>query len=270
MKVALITATWRRYDMTRAFWIWTDWLRDHWKGRIDLRCIAAMSQPLHIEMAERHGVQVVEKENYPIGAKFNAALWAAREHEPDYVLIMGSDDVFCETVAGALAEKAEQRHPLIGLRDLYFSDLVTGVVGYWAGYGHDRPGEPAGCGRLIHRALLDRIDWHLWDDERNRGMDHSSFERLASIGYRAHEMVNVRDLGGTAIDCKTPDNIWTVEQVGAHPIVGEEREAVWKRLPFDVVAALPQPRDYAKPPRRTVRVSMARSGVHTDFARLGA
>ena len=187
-------------------------------------------------MALAAGAQYIDVPNHPLGAKFNSTLTLAREHEVDAVCVMGSDDVFCERVARAYHPFLNEPTPYVGLLDLYFYVLRSRRMGYWAGYHQaHRIGEPAGCGRVIPRAYLDALDWRLWNETQNRGVDHSSFKRLADAVIPHPRLIGVRELDGCAVDLKNGDNLWTYEQVGPKD---EPDASVLERLPADIREAI--------------------------------
>jgi len=240
-RVTLVTCVWQRRAVARAFWCWAAWLRQSWdRLGIALDCVAGASDPLDADLARAAGARVVSHPNAPLGAKFNAALQAARGS--DGVLVMGSDDFFCARVAHAVAD-AVHRRASVGLQDLYFADLPTGRMKYWRGH---RPGrretEPAGCGTFHPRAVLDALDWTLWDATRHKGMDHSRFARLAAVDAMP-ALLNVRAVGGFAVDVKNGTNLWAYHRCGGGgtALTSADATALWAQLPRTVVEALPWP-----------------------------
>jgi hypothetical protein len=214
MRIALCTAVWRRHAVTEAFWANVKHLRSWWAPHDVVPVVAVSDDPLHRGIAPLDTV-FCEMPNDPLGAKFNATVRMAGQLGAEVVCIVGSDDLVCERVAGALLAEINRQTPYVGLRDLYFHDSQTGRTGYWPGYAERSPHrgtEPAGCHRLIRREVLEPLHWQLWDDEKNRGMDHSSFRRLGGVGARC-VLLGVQDLGGCAIDVKSADNLWTYGHV---------------------------------------------------------
>ena len=231
MRVALCTCVWQRHDVTAVFWSAYQHLRTWWGNHELIPIVAVSDDPVHRELAPPETV-CCEMPNEPLGRKFNATLTAARELGADVVCITGSDDVMCERVARALEVHIADATPYVGLRDLYFHETETGRTGYWPGYhSPHRIGEPAGCHRLIRREVLNRLDWHLWEDERHQGMDHSSFQSLRSVGTNAATLVTVRDLDGCAVDLKSATNLWTYDHVKPDTLADD---AILDRLPADV------------------------------------
>lgn len=242
-RVALVTCVWQRRALTRAFWLWVVWLRQYWdwKYGIQLEAVVAASDPLDADLARAVGARVVNHQNHPLGAKFNAALQVSSEVDPDAVLIMGSDDFFCDRVADHLAD-AVQRQQSVGPKDLYFADLPSAQMRYWKGYRiKSRWKEPAGCGVLHVRPLLDLVHWTLWDSTAHHGMDHSRFNLLKQRDAMP-SLFSIKELGGFAIDVKSETNLWPYDRKRQYTSLPEEEmAALWARLPPEVLEAIPFP-----------------------------
>jgi hypothetical protein len=239
MKIALVTCVWRRPIITEPFWYWTGLLRAWWQeAGITLTCVAAASTDEDQALAEQYGARTIRHRNAPLGAKFNAALRAAREEHPDGVIIMGSDDFFCPTAASVLAAYALRGQP-VGFQDLYIGELRTKKVGYWPGYKPGpRYGEPAGCGTIHLRADLEAVGWTCWEDGQHRRMDLARFARLRKVG-RLPSLINLRALGAVGIDVKSGENLWRYEQVQARNLSGPQAKRIWERVPYVFRDALP-------------------------------
>ena len=232
--MALCTCVWQRHDVTAVFWVAYKHLRDWWADHEVIPVVAVSDDPVHRKLAPPETV-FCEMPNAPLGRKFNATLTAAREIGADVVCITGSDDVMCERVAHALDVHIVDATPYVGLRDLYFHETWTGRTGYWPGYHQrHRIGEPAGCHRLIRREVLEGLDWHLWEDERDRGMDHSSFKSLARV-HAEPALITVRDLDGCAVDLKSATNLWSYDHVMPQTLPDD---TILDRLPEGVSAMI--------------------------------
>jgi len=242
-RVTLVTAVWQRRELTRAFWLWAARLRRRWRVShgITLDLVAAASNDEDAALGEAVGARIVRHENTPLGAKFNAALLAARENAPDAVLIMGSDDFFCDRAADALGG-AVLADRSVGFRDCYYLDLATGATRYLKGYRvKSRHREPVGCGTLHRRDLLDRLNWRLWDATQHHGMDNSRFATLNAHGAMP-ELLWLRDLDAVMVDIKTPVNLWPFDRTRKQPVMSaEEGRAMLAHLPAEVLAAIPWP-----------------------------
>ena len=236
-RVTLVTCVWRRHELTRAFWIWAAWLRQRWAltHQIQLELVAAASDPREADLAKAFGAKVVLHPNEPLGAKFNAALTASRETTPDWVLIMGSDDFFCEKAADALGDAVRDNRS-VGFQDIYFADLPTQRMRYIPGYRvKSRHTEPVGPGTLHSAALLEQFHWRLWDGTKHHGMDHSRFRTL-KVHHALPELLNLRALDAVMVDVKTETNLWPFDRTRKQPVLtAAEGQAVWDRLPEEVL-----------------------------------
>jgi len=236
VKIALCTAVWRRHAVTELFWANIAQLRGWWDRHEVVPIVAVSDDAAHRRMAPPDAV-VCEAPNDPLGAKFNTTVGAAGQLGADVVCVLGSDDLCCERVAGALLAEINAKTPYAGLQDLYFHDTLTGRTGYWPGYAQRSPHratEPAGSHRLIRREVLDRLQWQLWDQDRNRGMDHSSFRRLSEVGVRC-KLLNVKALGGCAVDVKSADNLWAYGHVRPHDLPDDQ---IFDVLPIEIAVGI--------------------------------
>lgn len=242
LRVSLVTCVWQRRELTRAFWTWCNWLQDRWARThgISLTLVTAASNEPDRDLARAHGALVVMHDNAPLGGKFNAALQAARDTDPAQIMIMGSDDFFCEKTADALGD-AIVADRTVGFKDLYYFELMTGQVRYLPGYrNRSRFGEPVGPGTTHRREVLDTLNWRLWDATRHHGMDHSRFATLKAHNAMP-DLLHLRELDAVMVDVKSPVNLWPFDRTKKQPVFSEhDGKEVLGRLPAHVLAALPQ------------------------------
>jgi hypothetical protein len=178
-------------------------------------------------LAAANGFEYLECNNNPLGAKYNAGLRALKERDVDAVVLVGSDDFVDHRLFSTYAAGLRAGYALLGILDMYLLDLENLRTCYWRGYGPrgGRQGESLGLGRCISRSLLDQVNWTLWDDTLNRGLDGSMIERLASHLLASPERFplgtfSIREHGISAIDVKSDVNLWSFdEMVSALPDV---------------------------------------------------
>lgn len=156
----------------------------------------------------------IEYWNQPLGAKWNYGLKISQAWAYDYVMILGSDDIFTpglwEHYKKAMEPFLDGGH-YFGLLDFYFTDFAR--TKYCPGFQHNRKGEPHGAGRMIHRSILEKLNWELWDNNINSGLDASMTERLKTIPNlknRSH-FFRCKDIGEIALDIKSGGNIQAME-----------------------------------------------------------
>lgn len=171
----------------------------------------------------KNGVYLLH-ENKPLGKKWNYGLQFCKNMDFDYLVITGSDDLFCPNLW--------QWYQTInvhyaGLLDLYFIDGLR--VKYCAGFNKNRYGEPHGAGRVLHRSVLEELDWTLWDDNINIGLDASMTTRLQRLDMQT-QFIKIKDMGFVAADIKTSENLHSHKEYSGVWCDQEERRYVFKRL----------------------------------------
>jgi len=219
--IALLTCLWRRWPLTGLVLAHYADLRESMADRLTLELVCVGSEgDVSRTAAEAAGAHYLEHDNLPLGAKFNAGLTLARSLETEAVLIAGSDDLadvqLLERYRCGLVEGAR----FMGLRDMYFLDLRTRRLCFWPGYKPGpRYGDTLGFGRLIHRELLDTLDWQLWDDALSKGLDASMSARLQPHLYDwarfPSRTLRCMEDSVVAVGVKSDTNIWTFDQVAA-------------------------------------------------------
>ncbi len=245
MRIGLITAVWRRPALTAVFWRWTEHLREWWSEH-ELVCCVAGSEEDHQQMAADAGARWAYVPNQKgIGAKFNAACRLAED--TDAILVMGSDDVFCERVARRLRWHFKYGGTYLGFKDCYYYHVRDGRVGYFPGYWRPaRLGEPTGMGRVVPASMMDSLQWKLWAETpqmdkrfKHHGADHGSFRRLLTVAEAHPPLLDIRALGGTALSLKSEENLWAFEHT--HPSKAPDNQTamdVLGRLPDDLVGEI--------------------------------
>ncbi|KAI0567212.1 hypothetical protein FGB62_4g062 [Gracilaria domingensis] len=187
-------------------------------------------------MAEKYNAGYSIFPNSPLGAKHDKGLASLRdfyvnkssgqeEALPDAVTIFGSDDVVNKEFflqVRDLLRRTPGVH-VVGLEDLYFHDLKTKRLVYTRGYKSFQVpiSGTLGCGRVYSWAILEDLDWHLWDNDRERGLDQSAvrnvLNRFPLIGEVSVALFGAQQ-GIVAIDIKsdgydTGTNIWRFDEV---------------------------------------------------------
>lgn len=213
--IALLTCMWKRRALTRFVFDWYEHLADSMGDVVRMTLHVAGSEgAVSRELAEGRGFHYVEVPNHPLGAKWNAGLASIRPHMPDAVLFIGSDDLLNRTVIEAYAQYLRRGARFLGVLDLYVFDHASRLFAYWPGYKGLHEGETAGLARLIHREYLDRVDWRLWRDKLENGLDHDMIETLAPVmgsadAVQRHHIFRSPANGFAPVDVKTHENLWS-------------------------------------------------------------
>lgn len=189
-------------------------------------------------LAKKYGASFAVHPNSPLGAKHDMGIQSlrsfyndavekgARLQLPHAVAIVGSDDVinaaFFLRVRDLMQGQFPRQH-VVGLRDIHFFDLKSRRLVYTSGYRSFKTpiSGTLGCGRVLSWSILEALDWHVWDLERERGLDQSAIRnvlrRVPLVGEVSGAIAG-RDSGIVAVDIKSDGfaagaNIWKFEQV---------------------------------------------------------
>lgn len=202
---------------------------------IELRIFIAGSESIETALlASTYNVDFVVVPNRPLGTKHNRGLQAIRDYytesesKGDVVAITGSDDIINAQFfvhVKCLFTRSKDRMHIVGLKDVHFMELNSTRLLYTRGYRAARNpvGDTVGCGRAFSWAILDTLDWTLWDWDRDRSLDQSSVRRILKAVPQVVEISTAipgGENGIVAIDIKTDAfekhaNIWRFDQIVA-------------------------------------------------------
>lgn len=157
---------------------------------------------------ERKG-QYLTYPNNPLGAKWNYGLYQLKDIPFDYLVILGSDDFLSKDLWDYY--KTLDVH-YAGILDLYFMEWKTKRVKYNAGFSRNRAGEPHGAGRAIHRNVLDALQWKLWDEKLEIGLDGAMTENLRKLQGLTTKFIRLEDHHFVALDIKTEENLHSITE----------------------------------------------------------
>lgn len=158
---------------------------------------------LNIDLLDQHGVRYVEVPNFPVSAKFNAALELAGI--ADRYMVLPSDDFistewagFAKEAGAAIEYIAADRCALVDVISNSAKVLVnrpTGTMSF-------------GAGRIFSRAVVDALGGQVWSNDRNAGLDTDSHGRIVGAGFESvvHTCEKV-----PICDLKTGENIWAYD-----------------------------------------------------------
>ena len=195
------------------------------------------------DIARQYGHHYVEHENKPLSYKFNAGMRDLREHSPDYVMILGSDDIASDSFFDAHVALADgYRYGVIGVHDLYFMGLHDkrwgfGVCGYWNGH---KKRKMLGVGRMVSSDILDSCDWTPWYDSRNAGMDAALSKTIQKAGAQGVNVSSVifgiKNHHHLLIDIKTRGNISSMSNFELEGV--DYTKLFYEHLPYEEAKAL--------------------------------
>lgn len=215
LTIVFVTMIYRRHDI---FHVWAknmNKLKESTPANIHV-IVAGSEQEKSKDLVESYGFEYLETENSPLSNKANATTLAAKKHEPDFVICLGSDDIITPNLFSLYAEKMKEGFEFIGLRDFYFLNWATGECKYWGGYEGKREGKTIGAGRAISFEVIEQMGWQPWGPDIDSKLDNSMDIKLRSIGPRAC-VLSLKETGTFAVDIKTENNITPWERLTGIP-----------------------------------------------------
>lgn len=204
MRIALCTAIWKRPEVFRMFGHLTHRMAFDAAPFADVKvfCVGSEGQQSR-RMAEKFGFEYLEYPNQPLGQKWNAVIKLASAWQPDYYLLMGSDDAMDAKLLKAYLPYMENGHDYIGVLDWHFYDIDSGKALYWKGYRNNwRSGITCGAGRMLSARLVKAVNHEPWLRDRLHNMlDSSMEERLRNIQHTRVAFMSAAT-GGMGLDIK--------------------------------------------------------------------
>ena len=194
MKNVLVICVYKRHDLERI--VIENFKKQSQKFGFEI-VIVGSEGVLSQKLAE--GCHYVECENFPVSKKHNTGLEKAKELNAKGVILMGSDDIVSDSYFEFIEQFNEQTSELIGLKDLYFYSTKTKKLGHWKGYTDKST--TVGAGRYFSRAILEKMNWQLWSENRNRGLDTDCLRKLNKKGI-TERIYSMEDSGVFLVDIK--------------------------------------------------------------------
>lgn len=244
-RIGVVSAMWQRLELTDLVFSHIADMKTALAPFMELLPVVAGSEGEESRaVAEKNGFSYIETENLPLGAKWNAALSLLRDQDVDGVVILGSDDLLNDRFFHVLKESLEEGYLLAGLDTFFVLESRSGRLMEWLGYLPPREGESIGAGRFLHRELLERLNWHLWEDGLNAGLDASMWRLLRADADRRGQSftsrtINCRKEGIVLVDVKSSTQFNGLENLalssGRVRMVGAPRQFLEKSYPRKLV-----------------------------------
>lgn len=236
MQILTYIPVWKRPEITklcydslvRTYSIAPDWL--------SFQTVIVASNEDDAELARQYGFDVVMCENSPLGRKFNNGLeHALINHDWDYLFQLNSDDILATDFWQIMTPYLEKKMFFFGVDRVYFYDSQTRDMREFQ--------YSMGCGiRFIRRDVVEQagfvenkkgIEFELWDNEINSGLDHNSSDNIVERANKMQHMVRDKKLKRpVVVDIKSETNIhYFYEFRGANRLDESHRVQVMKRFP---------------------------------------
>lgn len=210
MKLGVLTCMWKRPEVFEIFATGLNRLKDNFNV---ITLSVGSEGKESMALCAKYGINYISFYNKPLGSKFNTGMRAMQQFNPDYVMILGSDDLISNAAMKRVLELCAKGHDVVGFTDVWFYDLIQKNLHYWPGYGHrgdkadaSRAGEAIGLGRTLSRAILNKMNWQPWKPDVNVGLDWWMTQKLKGLKV-IPKTINLKNEGLFAVDLKGKLNI---------------------------------------------------------------
>ena len=150
--------------------------------------VSERSELKYFKSLDLVNVKVVGTLNKPLGLKWQFGVNEARLLKANPLIICGSDDQLGDRFVES-ACKLINNYDFIGLKRFY---VIYKRKRYTIEY---KPAMPIGGGRIYSKKLLDKIDWKLFNQGKNRHLDDDGWKLALQNTNRLLLVSNVENAG---------------------------------------------------------------------------
>jgi hypothetical protein len=160
-KICILTTLYFRHNLNEIVLNYYGTLKENLKNICDIELIACGSNDTtNMDLAIKNGFNYINYSNNPLTQKHNALYLEAKKYNPDFTILIGSDDLICENVIYKYLDFYKLGVDYGGILD--FKCIDSSGYWYWGGYTDYRIGEPVGGGRYFSKRLLNNLNWLPW------------------------------------------------------------------------------------------------------------
>jgi glycosyltransferase involved in cell wall biosynthesis len=157
------------------------------------------------KLAKKHGLKYLEVNNSPLSSKLNELIKACKAY--DGVIISGSDDFFSDSFI-EYYQDIDLNKPIVyhyndaHVFSVWHNKLVTG-------FRHTLK-QPIGVGRLFSKEALEVLNYNVYRERRERGLDSSALRTIKKNRIETH-LIEYQDV--LILDVKQDNNLTSPELV---------------------------------------------------------
>jgi hypothetical protein len=161
-KIMVFTAMWKRAEVARIFAEGMKRFIAAAPSWIEVEIFAVISETYCEEICKEYGIHYIIAPNNPLGKKWNTGMAHCLEnHQFDYALIMGDDDLIANKAWPYFAQMIQAKEHYFGFSDLYFyspKEKKALIFKYDSNKVHKD--KLVGCGSMISRVALEKSGYH--------------------------------------------------------------------------------------------------------------
>jgi hypothetical protein len=194
MTITLITSSYRRPDILRLYLEGIERLKDQCSVKFN-----SVISGDNADIIKSYGsIHVPCADHTPLTTRFNLSCAVAKETNPDWIVIMGSDDLMNKQTIDYVLTNSDK-------------DYINPRVIYFYCVSNDYKGEMIyiltshiGCCRFIRRDLIEKMGWVLCPD-KDYGLDQHISRHIEKYQVNPH-LFTGRNYGAICIDVKDSES----------------------------------------------------------------
>lgn len=230
----MLTAAYKRPEIFNIFMENFRYLREQLKGKIDLSLliVGEETDPCY-EVFNRKFIDCtywVECENKPLGKKWNVGLTSASVLEFDYIFLNDTDTIFNSKIFDTYIDFIVKGYDYIGVSDIYFLDYKSKKAIYSPLFTESQKGRSIGPGRMLSRAICEKVNWILWDNTINIRLNSSMNEKLEKVSCN-WVTFSCRNTSNFVMDIKSEQNLWPFSHYEKKGLKQDSKRILQKYLP---------------------------------------
>lgn len=188
MKLALSFCLWQRSELEK---IVIDYYKEL-QNTFDFDIVVVGSEG-EKSRAIAEGCIYYEYPNSPVSNKHNFKMQCCKDY--DLVIGIGSDDLIERKLFFYYLSLPIKKNTYYGFPDVYYWNPFTKKVAYWDGFY-------MGAGRAYPRQVLEKMNYNLWTDGINKGLDTSAKGNMNLKGIKIEQPLSLKELGAVILDIK--------------------------------------------------------------------
>lgn len=213
MKIAFVTAVWKRPEIFRLFADNMKRLKANFSETpVNIGFAVAGSEGYKSRyMVEKVGGFYIEADNGKLTRKWNMATKCAEnEMRPDWFIFLGSDDLIPAKTMEFYIKKMKEGFDYINMLDTYFFDTVSKKGLIWLGYNNTMKSMPSGVGKAVHRNVLEKAVFEPFVSGYDTVLDPAFDKKINNIVKHPFSF-RLEQEGLFALDIKSSTNMTPFE-----------------------------------------------------------
>lgn len=182
MKILMLIPVWKRPEILRLFLRRMEAVKPDYAELKSLFILSPEDPDLNVI---EHMLQMYDCLYYPnddLGEKLNAGITFALKTDWDYLMNIGSDNIYTPLLWEIYRDYFETREKYFSINDFYCYDIVNERACYFNGFVDEEVLGGIGAGRMINRSILED-DPCIYRPHTSSGMDGFSAFYLSKKGH---------------------------------------------------------------------------------------